>query len=338
MTGDLSLISTMTDPIWIFITSFFGAFGPMAVYTSLVWWMDRYEREPLRLLAFLFLCGAVPCAGVALFAHFALSFLATHSLPVLVNEPISVVILAPLIEETIKILPILLIRNHNDFNNPTDGIVYGSAVGFGFAMTENLFYFLNSFYTWGQFNWLWTMIIRTVFTGMLHAFSTGFAGYMIGRAKYHHVRYRTATAAGLALAILFHMIWNSAIFFAVSLDLSRYLYFFFGCFPALIVGMIFLMQFSLFEESVIIREELAAEAATGLISAKQLGIIPYYHKRITKDWISPRIKRDFLNCATKLAFKKRELRYMKAMELDLARCEIEELRKRLRTLARDAGT
>jgi RsiW-degrading membrane proteinase PrsW (M82 family) len=338
MSGDLSLINTMTDPIWIFITSFFGAFGPMAAYTSLVWWMDRYEREPLRLLVFLFLCGAIPCAGIALIAHFTLSFLATRSLPLLINEPVSVVVLAPLIEETIKFLPILLIRNHNDFNNPTDGIVYGSAVGFGFAMTENLFYFLDSFYTWGPFNWLWTMIIRTVFTGMLHAFSTGFAGYMLGRAKYHHARHRTSMAAGLAVAILFHMSWNSTMFLAASLELSRYLYFFFGCFPALIVVMILLMQFSLFEESVIIREELAAEAATGLITAKQFGIIPYYHKRVAKHWISPGIKREFLNCATKLAFKKRELKYMNAMELDPARCEIEELRNRLRALARESGT
>lgn len=338
MTGDLASIDIMNNPIWIFVTSFFGAFGPMAMYTSLVWWMDRYEREPIRLLAFLFLCGAVPCAGVALCAHFVLSFLATHSLPLLINETVSVVVLAPLIEESIKLLPILLIRNHKDFNNPTDGIVYGSAVGFGFGMTENLFYFLDSFYTWGPFNWLWTMVVRTVFTGMLHAFSTGFAGYLIGRAKYHHVKQGIAAGAGLAVAILFHMIWNSVMFFAGSLELSQYLYFFFGCFPAVIAVMFLLMQLSLFEESVIIREELAAEAATGLISTRQLSIIPYYHKRISKHWISPVIKRDFLNCATKLAFKKRELRYMNSMELDLARGEIEELRDRLRALSRDSGT
>ncbi len=331
-------INAMTNPIWIFIASFFGAFGPMAAYTSLVWWMDRYEREPLRLLALMFLAGAVPCAGLALLAHSALSFLATHSLPPLFNETLSVVFLAPLIEESIKFLPILLIRNHSDFNNPTDGIVYGSAVGFGFGMTENLFYFLDSFYSWGPFNWLWTMVIRTVFTGMLHAFSTGFAGYLVGRAKYHHVRQRTATIAAIAAAILFHMVWNSVIFFADSLDLSRYLYFFFGCFPAVIAVMLILMQFSLFEESVIIREELAAEAATGLITARQLRIIPYYHRRLAKNWISPLIKREFLNCATKLAFKKRELKYMNDPEMDQARSEIEELRERLRTLARDPGT
>lgn len=328
----------MGDSIWIFIASFFGAFGPMAAYTSLVWWMDRYEREPVRLLALLFLSGAVPCAGLALLAHSILSFLATHSLPLLINETVSVILLAPLIEESIKILPVLLIRNHNDFNNPTDGIVYGSAVGFGFGMTENLFYFLDSFYTWGPFNWIWTMIIRTVFTGMLHAFSTGFAGYLIGRAKYHHIKQRTAIITGLGVAILFHAVWNSVIFFAGSLDLFHYLYFFFGCFPVVIAVMFFLMQLSLFEESVIIREELAAEATTGLITTQQLRIVPYYHRRISKTWISPRIKREFLNCATKLAFKKRELRYMNVMELDLAHSEINELRERLRALARNPGT
>src|SRR5205809_6953025 len=37
-----------------------GAIIPTIFYINLIWWLDRYEREPLWLLAAAFLWGAIP--------------------------------------------------------------------------------------------------------------------------------------------------------------------------------------------------------------------------------------------------------------------------------------
>ena len=39
--------------------SFIASAVPTAVYVLLVWWIDRYEKEPLKLLACALLWGAI---------------------------------------------------------------------------------------------------------------------------------------------------------------------------------------------------------------------------------------------------------------------------------------
>ncbi len=41
------------------------ALVPTLVYALLVWWLDRYEKEPLPLLVVAFLWGAVPAVILA---------------------------------------------------------------------------------------------------------------------------------------------------------------------------------------------------------------------------------------------------------------------------------
>ena len=48
--------------MFIWLVAILGALIPTIVYVLLVWWLDRYEKEPLWLLALAFLWGAVPAA------------------------------------------------------------------------------------------------------------------------------------------------------------------------------------------------------------------------------------------------------------------------------------
>lgn len=88
----------MNSTIWILSASFLGAFAPMVLYTSIVWWMDRYEREPIRLVAMLFLFGAVPGALLSLGAHWLVTAIAPHFLVTVSGELISIALIAPLLE------------------------------------------------------------------------------------------------------------------------------------------------------------------------------------------------------------------------------------------------
>ena len=44
----------------------FLSFAPMFLYACILWWFDRYEKEPLPLLVAAFLWGAVPSIILAL--------------------------------------------------------------------------------------------------------------------------------------------------------------------------------------------------------------------------------------------------------------------------------
>src|SRR5499433_3925268 len=62
------------------------------------------------------------------------------------GEFISATFGAPLVEETLKgtVLFWLLWRRRPEFDGPTDGIMYAAMVGLGFAMTENIGYYISA--------------------------------------------------------------------------------------------------------------------------------------------------------------------------------------------------
>jgi len=55
------------------------------------------------------------------------------------------VLVAPLVEETTKGIYLFKTAKGFEIDNITDGLVYGGAIGLGFGMTENFFYFLSCF-------------------------------------------------------------------------------------------------------------------------------------------------------------------------------------------------
>ncbi|HOT92216.1 MAG TPA: hypothetical protein PLJ78_09370 [Anaerolineae bacterium] len=44
----------------------FLSLGPMLLYAAVLWWFDRYEKEPLALLVAAFVWGAIPSIILAL--------------------------------------------------------------------------------------------------------------------------------------------------------------------------------------------------------------------------------------------------------------------------------
>ena len=46
----------------VLIVAVLGALIPTIIYVLFIWWLDRYEKEPLWLLALAFLWGAIPAA------------------------------------------------------------------------------------------------------------------------------------------------------------------------------------------------------------------------------------------------------------------------------------
>jgi hypothetical protein len=122
---------------------------------------------------------------------------------------------APLIEEVSKAvaLLILILFWHEEFDNVTDGIVYGALVGVGFAMTENIGYFVLAAVQGGMSGLVQSVYLRSFLGGFNHAAFTGVVGAGFGYAR-EALSTRTrllAPVVGLFGAILQHIAWNAVV-------------------------------------------------------------------------------------------------------------------------------
>lgn len=186
-----------------FVAPLLAAFFPTALYTLMLWWLDRYEKEPLHLLLVTFVWGAVPALALAIVAELALDGAAAT----LIGPDAPATVVAPVIEETLKALVLIgiFVFARREFNGVLDGIIYGALVGFGFAMSENILYFIAY-----REQFVGTWLLRAIVFGFNHAFYTSIVGIAFGMVRYEQRRWAgyVAVPVALWLAILLHALHN----------------------------------------------------------------------------------------------------------------------------------
>src|SRR5213076_1806810 len=125
----LLLIASETGPVELII-GLICATLPVPIYVMLLLWIDRYEAEPLWMLATAFFWGALVAVFVAFIFNTGISVfaVATHSRQI--GENVGAVISAPIVEESAKasILVIFFLWKKDDFDGILDGIVYAGMV------------------------------------------------------------------------------------------------------------------------------------------------------------------------------------------------------------------
>jgi len=310
---------------------------PMFAFLTFIWWMDRYDREPLWLLSVAFLWGgfgaiAASVVLTALFASVFVGLAGPLGADPYVLDAISPIVIAPLAEEPGKAAILLLIIWHADFDNMTDGFVYGAAAGLGFGMTENFLYFLGAMHDLGI--WFGTVVVRTCYSAVMHATATAIVGSALGWARFRHPRVLFLSGCfGLLVAIGVHGLWNGLLTFDEMLGGAGHLI---GLdFVLLFVealGTLAVFQICLLHESAAIRRELSDEARRGLLPAKHPRIIASWLRRNGRSWLDASIDRDhYIVLATTLAMRKWQLGQLGeraspfyAREVDRLRTEIAE--------------
>src|SRR5207247_10666817 len=81
------------------------ALGPTLLYAVLLWWLDRYEKEPLPLLLVAFLWGAVPAVVLAVILELGLGF--TLEQVILTDQAREIAeasLIAPIVEDAVNAL------------------------------------------------------------------------------------------------------------------------------------------------------------------------------------------------------------------------------------------
>lgn len=193
--------------------SFVLSFVPMWCYAYIVYWLDRFEREPKKLLLVVFLWGAFVATIGAAIAEYALG---AGLLAITQNQPLTDLagdaIFAPLVEESLKGIAILIVAFvfRSEFDSILDGIVYGAIVALGFAALEDVFYLYSGYadHGWGYFFGLF--FLRVILTGWNHAAFTAFTGIGIAVARLNKnvIVKILAPIGGWACAVILHGTFN----------------------------------------------------------------------------------------------------------------------------------
>lgn len=190
----------------------------MFFLAGIMYWLDRYEKEPKRLLGGVFGWGAI----VAVVGALILQILLGQGVLILtgseaLEEIAGSSLFAPVTEEILKGLAVLLVFLffHHEFDSVLDGIVYASITALGFAATEDVLYYFSSFTEEGVGGLLALVFLRLVIFGWQHAFFTSFTGIGLAVARMNHnpLIKVGAPLLGLGVAVFTHSLHNSLLTF-----------------------------------------------------------------------------------------------------------------------------
>ncbi|MCC7552510.1 PrsW family intramembrane metalloprotease [Candidatus Micrarchaeota archaeon] len=197
----------------LFAISGLSAFLFPLIYLGLVWFL---EMKPLRFLWSLFLFGSVSALFAfilnTLIGEFILStFFSTLASGSLIL--VSAALIAPIIEESVKGLGLLVMSGHHEYDDILAGLFFGFAIGVGFSFVENWFYFASKTnpFEIGFLAWIQLIIYRSFFNSLAHGAITGTGGAIIGYLKsYTPARkyIRLGFLAALLIAIPLHSLFN----------------------------------------------------------------------------------------------------------------------------------
>jgi protease PrsW len=300
---------------------------PAILYGALIISVDVREREPGRILLFAFLWGALVAAVGSYFVSGEIYWIVTTSLSASENltEYLMAVVTAPYVEELAKAAGLLAIIAffRKEFNNVTDGIVYGALVGLGFSVTENILYLGWAHMEEGTEGFALLFYTRVVLGGLGHATYSALAGAGFGYAREDSsTKVRLgAPLLGLVFAMAGHSAWNGVFALLLVAVFSPDDPFIFlvvvpmialaSLLPGL-VGVTVLLVRSWRREADIIDAELKTEVSDGLITPDEQARLGSVRSRFavemnafsTHGFRAWRATRRFHHKVTHLAFRK----------------------------------
>ena len=254
----------------------------------LVNFMDRFEREPwfLRLAAFLW--GALIAIPPALLVERQVDTALQNILPPGTSDVIRSALQglnAGVTEETIKGIGLLLLFFilRDEFDNVTDGIVYGALIGAGFAMVENFAYCATQ-----SHNILVFLIVGRVILGWLgHSTFTACFGAALGYVRHTRVHWKQILIPllGYLIAIGLHSFFDfvdfqasaavqaapgneSVALFSLIAIIGDYV-------PPFLaqIGLLYILIKSLAHEAAVIREFLSVEVSNGVVRVDEYALL-----------------------------------------------------------------
>jgi protease PrsW len=185
---------------------------------GVVYLLDLYEREPTPLLVAAFVWGAVAATTLSAIGNAGWGLTVARLGDPEFAARWTAALTAPFVEETLKGCGIVLIYliARDEVDDVMDGFVYGAICGLGFAIVEDVVYFMAVFggQPSGVLQGFWVRVVASGLYG--HVLYTGLVGMAVGivvsRRTTEALRRRLGVAAALcALAAFAHFLWNSPV-------------------------------------------------------------------------------------------------------------------------------
>lgn len=241
------------------------AFVPAIFYLMPLVWLDRFDPEPLWILAAAFAWGAIVSVVV--------SFIINTTISLALGPVVGAVISAPIFEEASKGigLLILLIFFRRYFDGILDGLIFAGVIALGFATVENVLYYGRALLGAGIPGVAVLFFIRGILSPFAHVTFTAMIGIGCGISREsHNMLVRVAAPmAGYCVAVFLHSLWNGVATF-LGLGGFAILYILLEVpFFLIFVGFtIYIMV----RQNRILKEMLAIDIAQGMIKQEHLDI------------------------------------------------------------------
>jgi RsiW-degrading membrane proteinase PrsW (M82 family) len=181
-----------------------------------IYLLDLYEREPVSLVLGSLVWGAVAATTLSAIANEGWGLVVAELGGPAFAAGWTAALTAPFVEETLKAAGIVLVYliARVEMDDETDGFVYGAMCGLGFAIVEDVFYFvaifggtpggvLAGFYVRVVSSGLYGHVLYTGLTGM------GIAYFVSRRDEVSFARRLLVTAGLFGAAVFAHFLWNS---------------------------------------------------------------------------------------------------------------------------------
>jgi len=263
-----------------------------------VYLLDLYEREPLSLVVGALIWGAVAATTLAGFANEGWGFVVARIGGPEFASRWTAALTAPLTEEILKVAGVVLIAliAVDEIDDVMDGFVYGAMVGLGFAVVEDVLYFIAIFGGTPS-GVLAGFYVRVISSGLYgHVLYTGLSG--MGIAYFVSRRHEATRAKRIGVALLLflvavfgHFLWDSPLlnFFPAHLNtvgdwLQIPLAAAIKGIP-LLVFVIVMVKLARRRERGWLELALASEVGSAALTRQELGILldPHIRRRSRRD-------------------------------------------------------
>ena len=201
----------------LLLIGIFLALVPAAIWLIFFYLQDRAEPEPKGYVLGVFLLGAILAAavGVPLIENvFRIShWIHTSTLATILGG----ILVVGFTQEFLKYAAVRYSIYHSDeFDEPTDGVIYATAAGLGYASVLNIQFVVSN----GGVD-LGTGVITMAVVALAQASFSGITGYFLGRAKFESEQIWWMPL-GITLAAVFNGLfnWTRGLVVQTSISLS----------------------------------------------------------------------------------------------------------------------
>ena len=255
------------------------AFTPAVLYILPLAFLDRYDPEPLWLLALAFAWGALVAVIVSFIVNTLIGLGLAYEIGGNEGQAIgaitSMVISAPIFEEGSKGLGLilLLVFFRRYFDDILDGIVFAGVIALGFATVENVQYYGNAMRLglvtgMGPVLLVITFVLRGVLSPFAHVTFTSMTGIGCGISRESHKTWVRILMPilGYGGAVVLHAFWNGMTL--VTQMVAGVIGFLIGYavleLPFFVIFVSF-CGYIMYRQNRILKEMLAMDVARGLI-------------------------------------------------------------------------